>query len=266
MTLIVDDLSFAYGRLPALEAVSARADAGKVIAVLGPNAAGKSTLLRCIIGALRPRVGQVSLDGQLVHRISPRALAQRIAYVPQRSSVSAAFTVRQVIELGRYALPPNSKRINDAIARFDLTAVEHRPYRALSVGQQQRVTLARAIAQLATRNGVLVLDEPTAAMDLRHVAQAHEILREAANVGGATIILAVHDLGLAAAVADECWLLDRGRLIAAGSTRDVLDAARLEQVFGVGFAWVNDDRGRPRLLAELPRSVAGEDETADARA
>lgn len=150
MKLVISNLTFSYGRIAAIAGIDARANSGRLIAVLGPNASGKSTLLRCIIGALRPSAGTVMLDGSCVHRLSTRALATRIAYVPQRSIVSAAFTVRQVVELGRYALPVDGGRVRSAIERLDLADVRERPYRALSVGQQQRVTLARAMAQLSS--------------------------------------------------------------------------------------------------------------------
>jgi iron complex transport system ATP-binding protein len=250
MSLVIDHVTFAFGRHRALSDVCVRAEAGRIIAVLGPNAAGKSTLLRCIIGALRPNSGSVSIDGEDVHRLRPRAMAQRVGYVPQRAIVSAAFNVRQVVELGRYALPQDPKQVAAALARLDLEEVADRPYRTLSAGQQQRVTMARALAQLAPQ-GVLVLDEPASAMDLRHVAQLHALLREAAGQG-ATVVMATHDLSAAAGLADQAWLLDQGRLVAFGETLGVLDVDRLRAVFGVEFAWIHDQHGRPRLLPELP--------------
>lgn len=255
MSLVIDNLGFSYGRLTALRNVSVRAESGQLIAVLGPNAAGKSTLLRCLIGALKPTNGQVSLEGKAVHRLSPRVLATRIAYVPQRSIVSASFSARQVVELGRYALPADHRRVTDAIVNLDLSEVEHRPYRTLSVGQQQRVTLARAFAQLAP-NGVMVLDEPTSAMDLQHAARALQLLAAAARAG-ATVIMAMHDLSTAALAADHVWLLHHGELVAAGAACEVLEAPQLQRVFGVGFTWIKDDAGRPRLLADPPALAAG---------
>lgn len=250
MTLAIDHLSFAYGRLIALRDVTVGADAGSIIAVLGPNASGKSTLLRCIIGALRPQSGQVLLDGRPTHRLRPNALAERIAYVPQRSIVSAAFTVRQVVELGRFALPPDAQRVSDSLTALDLADVADRPYRELSVGQQQRVTLARALAQLSPR-GLLVLDEPTSAMDLAHAGQAFRLLADAARAG-TTVVMAMHDLSMAAIVAQHSWLLNGGRLVASGATCEVLEPRRLQQVFGVEFTWMKDEHGQPRLLAKPP--------------
>lgn len=252
MTIVIEQLGFFYNKLAVLREISAVVSPGKITAVLGPNAAGKTTLLRCIIGALTPKTGCVLVDGEAAHRLSPRKAAQRLAYVPQRSVVSAAFTVRQVVELGRYALPPSTGRVDDALEQLDLTDIADRPYPALSVGQQQRVMLARAVAQMAS-DGHLVLDEPTSAMDLLHAAQCMRLLRTLAD-GGATVLLAMHDLSMAASIADEAWLLHAGRLAAAGDVGRVLDVGVLQEIFGVRFEWVTMSDGRPRLLAHAPAS------------
>jgi iron complex transport system ATP-binding protein len=251
VTLAVEQISHAYRRVGALTEISAQATAGRITAVIGPNAAGKSTLLRCIIGGLRPTQGCVLIDGEPAHRLKTMQLARRVAYVPQRSVVSASFTVREVVELGRYALPPSRRRVDEALAQLDLVEIADRPYPALSVGQQQRAALARAVAQLAG-DGHLILDEPTSAMDLRHVREAMLLLRRLAD-GGATVLVAVHDLMLAASAADECWLLDRGRLAASGPARDVMNLERLHEVFGVGFEWVSRPGRSDILLAETDR-------------
>lgn len=250
MSIAIEHLDFAYGRLAVLHDVSAKADRGRITAVLGPNAAGKSTLLRCIIGALRPKRGDISIGGQSIQTLGVQQRAHRIAYVPQRSIVSAAFTVRQVVELGRYALPPNPARVDEAMSSLDLIDVANRPYPDLSVGQQQRVTLARALAQLEP-NGHLILDEPTSAMDLHHIAQCMQLLRHLA-IEGATVLLAMHDLSLAASIADDAWLMDSGRLTAAGPACDVLEIERLHAIFRVKFEWVHGTDLRPRLLAQVP--------------
>ncbi len=242
-SLVVDHLSHSYGDIVALRQVSAIAQPGKITALLGPNAAGKSTLLRCIIGAIKPTSGRVLLDGKPTHGRSPYHLAQRMAYVPQRSTVAAAFTVREVVELGRYVLPRNHHRIELALQRMELTDLVDRPYAALSVGQQQRVTLARALAQLpnsiedSAKAGHLILDEPVSAMDLKHVRDVVVLLRELTGQG-VTIIMAMHDLTRAADMADDVWLMDEGTLIA-GTACDVLTVERLQQVYGVPFEWLH---------------------------
>ncbi len=248
MSVRVKDVSHQYGRVRALQGVTADAAPGRITAVLGPNAAGKSTLLRCVIGGLSPAVGCVLIDGEPAHQLPTRQLASRIAYVPQRPQVSAAFTVREVVELGRYALAASRRRIDDALGELDLKEIADRPFPALSVGQQQRATLARAVAQLAV-DGHLVLDEPASAMDLRHVRRSTELLRRLAD-GGATVLVAMHDLTLAVSLADECWLLDHGRLVAAGPTREIISVQQLREVFGVGFEWIERPGGGRILVPE----------------
>lgn len=255
MSISIEQLDFAYGRMQVLHGITAQARAGKITALVGPNAAGKSTLLRCIIGALRPRAGEITIDGAAVSSRTPRQLAARIAYVPQRSIVSASFTVHQVVELGRYALEVNHSKVESALQRLELIDIADRPYPQLSVGQQQRVTLARALAQLEP-NGCLVLDEPTSAMDLRHVLSTMRLFREVAS-GGVTVIMAMHDLSLAASIADEAWLIDAGRLVTQGPVNEVLALDRLQHVFGVRFEWLATSDGKRRLtsnLAEIERS------------
>jgi iron complex transport system ATP-binding protein len=252
VTIRFEDLSYSYGRIAALRDVSVEATPGAVTAVIGPNAAGKSTLLRCAVGSLRPARGQVTINGTPAHRMRARELASLIAYVPQRAVVSAGFTVRQVIELGRYALAADPSRIDQAIDEFDLHAIADRPYPALSVGQQQRVTLARAMAQLAPA-GHLLLDEPTSAMDLRHVQSSMDIVRAAAR-RGATVLMAVHDLLLASRWADVAWVILDGRLVHAGAVGDVMTEQNLQGAFGIEFHRVMLPGGQ---IAVIPARQAG---------
>lgn len=249
MSIAVRDVIHRYkgAALPAIKGVNLTATPGRITAVLGPNAAGKSTLLRCIIGALTPTGGSVLIDGEPAHRLKTRTLAGRLAYVPQRPQVAAAFTVREVIELGRYALPASRQRIDETLKRLELESIADRPFPSLSVGQQQRVTLGRAVAQLGPK-GHLVLDEPTSAMDLRHAARTTRLLRELSGKG-VTVVIAMHDLKLAASTADECWLLDAGRLVAAGPTAEVMQIERLQSIFGVPFEWVERPGRTPILHA-----------------
>ncbi|MCH7571971.1 MAG: ABC transporter ATP-binding protein [Planctomycetes bacterium] len=253
MSLVIDQLSFSYGRVEALQGVTVQANSGKLTAILGPNASGKSTLLRCVIGSLKPLRGVVLIDGKPVHAMKARDLARRVAYVPQRSTVSASFTVREVVELGRYRLPRRASRVDEAIERLELVEVAGREYSALSVGQQQRVMLARALAQIEP-DGLLILDEPTSAMDLRHEHDAMNILQELA-AAGATVLLVMHDVTLAGTVADDVWLLDRGKLVVSSQAADVLTVERLEEVFGVKFESIRTEGGRIVILPEVcPRN------------
>ena len=247
MKLRIDKLSHRYGSLQTLRDISVQAEPGKITAVIGPNAAGKSTLLKCVIGSERSSTGKVLIEETPVAHLSPRELARRVAYVPQRSTVAAAFTVRDVVELGRYALPRNTTRVDEVLEKLDLLELAQRPYPALSVGQQQRVTLARALSQVAD-DGIMVLDEPTSAMDLHHIQQCLKVLRQLADQG-VTILLVMHDISLAAQVADAVWLLENGHLVAEGSIETVLQPDRLRSIFQVPFEWIKEGSDRRRLIA-----------------
>ncbi len=231
--LAVEALHVAFDGRPALSGVEVRAAAGRLIAVVGPNAAGKSTLLRCIAGLLSPTRGRVRIDGRPVDRLSARRRAAEIAYVPQRPSLAAPYSVRETVALGRYALPSTRAAVDAALEAMQLRALADRRWDTLSAGQQQRVVIARALAQL-DRPGLLILDEPTAALDLRHGLHALALLRTRAEAGH-LVLAALHDLNLAAAYAHEAWLLDGGHLVEAGPAEQVLRPARLEPVFGVRF-------------------------------
>lgn len=237
MSIECRNLSHRYGAITALRDVSVNAEAGRITALLGPNASGKSTLLRLIIGALTPTEGEVLIDGKPAHRLRAAEVARRVAYVPQRSTVSAAFTVREVVSLGRFALSASPRRVDDALERMELADLADRPFPALSVGQQQRVTLARALAQLEP-GGHLILDEPTSAMDLHHAHHVMAMLRELA-AQGTTIVLAMHDLARAARTAHKAWLLNEGAMVASGPVCDVLTVDRLRDVFRVDFQWID---------------------------
>lgn len=252
MSLVIDQLDYSYGDVHALMGISVEASPQALTCILGPNASGKSTLLRCIMGRLRPRSGQVLLDGQRTSTLRGRALARRIAYVAQRSTVSASFTVREVVELGRYALTPDRAKIEQAMARLDLETVARRQFAALSVGQQQRVMLARALTQLGP-GGYLLLDEPTSALDLRHVGKTMQLLRELVEEG-VTVLMVVHDVTLASTYAHQAWLLDEGKLVASGPAADVLKVEMLKKVFRVEFDWFESASGDRLLASQSTRS------------
>lgn len=253
MTVTVDHFTVRFGSITALDDVSAAVAPGRMTVLVGPNASGKSTLLRACIGAIRPQSGHVSIDGEKAHRLSPRVLARRAAYVPQRGVVSSAFTVREVLEIGRFALPASATRIEWAIQEMKLAGLEDRVYAHLSVGQQQRVTLGRALAQ-SSEGGCLILDEPTSAMDLHHMLEAMRLLRRLA-IGGATVLMAMHDFDAAAHFADDVWMLSAGRLVAAGPAQEVLTPERLQRVFGAPFRRLAINDRESRVLAVFDGST-----------
>lgn len=215
---------------------------GQVTVVLGPNGCGKSTVLRLAAGLLSPTAGAVTLDGRAIHALAEPQRAARVAYVPQRSTVGAPFTVAQVVALGRHALPPNPARIQAAL---ELVRLDHRssePFHHLSAGQQQRVALARALAQHEP-GGIILLDEVLSAVDLPETLHLVRVLRELAE-RSATILLATHDLALARAVGHTAWYLQHGQTAAWGPAADILTPARLAALVGVPVVGAEGSRAR----------------------
>jgi iron complex transport system ATP-binding protein len=230
------------------EAEDVRLPAGCVTVLLGANGSGKTTALRLAAGLAAPDAGCVRVDGRPVHAWSAAERARRIALVPQRGVVGAPFTVRQVVEIGRHALPRDPQRV---AAALEMVGLQHRagePYHHLSVGQQHRVALARALAQYAP-GGMLLLDETLGPVDPPESRRMVHLVRSLAAEGG-TVILATHDLALAAAAGDWAWYLAHGSTVAFGRAADVLAPARLAGLAGVPVVAAQGARG-PLPVSDL---------------
>jgi iron complex transport system ATP-binding protein len=228
---------------------------GEVLGVLGPNGAGKSTLLGALCGELKPAQGQVWLEQKLLVDWSGPQRAQRLAVLPQSSTLSFAFRVEEVVAMGR--LPHDSGRLRDAeIIRAALTAadaghLEGRSYLALSGGERQRVHLARVLAQLwpGARGQTLLLDEPTSMLDPLHQHTILQAVRQLADRGAAVMVI-LHDLNLAARYCDRLLLLANGRAYALGSPSVVLQPEPLKAVFGLEvLVQSHPERGHPLIIA-----------------
>lgn len=237
MRVAVRGVSLAYSAEPVLRDVDLEVREGEILAVVGPNGAGKSTLLRAISGALRPQEGVIYLDFQAVWSFSARERARKLAMVEQGAQPAFDFTVQELVELGRV---PHLGRLQGfrsvdqaavarALAFTGLTDLAHRRWSELSGGEKQRALLAMAFAQ---EPEVLLLDEPTAHLDVAHQIELMQLISKFAEKGG-TVIMALHDLNLALAFAHRLALLHRGRLLACGAPKDVLTPALLREVFGV---------------------------------
>ncbi|GAA4661571.1 heme ABC transporter ATP-binding protein [Gordonia humi] len=206
---------------------------GELVALVGPNGCGKSTLLSVISGIRSPDVGRVSIGGDDIAHVDARSLARLRALVTQTNRLDTPFTVREVVEMGRYpwTRTPEAVRsaelVDAAITACELDEILDRPFAQLSGGQQARVSLARALAQ---DTPVLLLDEPTAALDIGHSEQVLSILAQRAAAGG-TVLLVVHDLSLAAAYADRVAVMKDGRVRACGPVREVMTAELLSDTY-----------------------------------
>lgn len=249
--LSVDDVHFGYqAGCEIVRAVTGTLKQGRICCLIGPNAAGKSTLLKLMLGQLTPWSGRVMLGDAPVSAMKLTDRARRISYVPQRGMVSFAFTVRQVVAMGTFAAGDNPQAIARAMAQCDLTGLADRAYCELSGGQQQRVLIARAMAQAQQGGRVMLLDEPGSSLDLWHVHHLMQMLRQQADAGLAVLVV-LHDLNLAARYADDVWLMDQGTLTAAGPWQQVLSPAVLEPVYRVKLETMHAQKaGRPVFLVE----------------
>ncbi|MBX3366977.1 MAG: ABC transporter ATP-binding protein [Phycisphaeraceae bacterium] len=265
MSIAFTDLCFGYTRSRlVLSDLSGSVASGSVTALVGPNGAGKSTLLRLMAGLVAPTSGLVTLKRASgaspdfavdVAQIAPADRARHIAYVAQRSSVAFAFPARDVVAMGLHAIGPDEHAVSQAIDALDLGPIASRPFNTLSAGQQQRASIARAVAQLLGREGkaprsprFLLADEPLASLDPRHVVLALQLFRQLASQG-IGIVLVLHDLTVARRIADHAILLDcGGTLSRSGDAPAVLTPEVLGPAYGVHFESVRVDDGPPALI------------------
>ena len=248
------------GGVPVVDGVSLEVAAGGWLAVIGPNGAGKSTLLKAIAGLL-PYQGTVTFDPPPAGR-TRRDLARLLAYVAQQPTLPPDVSVREYVLLGRtpylgYLGTPGrgDREVADAaLARLELDGLAGRRLGTLSGGERQRVALARALAQ---EPRVLLLDEPTSALDLGHQQLVLESVDRLRREDGLTVVSTLHDLTAAAQYAERLLLLDRGRVAAAGTPREVLTAERIERVYRAHVSVNSDTFGRPVPvpLRPCPRSA-----------
>jgi iron complex transport system ATP-binding protein len=231
-------VTVAYHGRPVVRDVDLLIGAGERVALIGPNGAGKSTLLRVITGLVRPIAGEVRLDGQPIDDLDRAMIARRLAVVPQQVALPFATRVEEVVALGRLphedpirgARPADRAAVAAAIERVGLGHLLGRDARELSLGERQLVLLALAVAQAAP---ILLLDEPTVHLDLRHQVGAMELLMDLNERDGTAIVAVLHDLGLASLFFPRLVLIDRGRVVADGSPTEVLSDERIRDVFGV---------------------------------
>lgn len=231
-------LTVAYRGRPALSDVDLHIEDGERVALVGPNGAGKSTLLRAIAGLVEPSAGSVELAGSPLAGLDRLAIARRLAVVPQLPSLPFATTVEEVVALGRLPhehpirglRPVDRAAIAGAIDRVGVGHLLGRDARELSLGERQLVLLAMAVAQAAP---ILVLDEPTVHLDLRHQVEVMDLLADLNAREGTTIISVLHDIGLAAHFFPRVVVLDKGRIVADGPPTVSLTHDRIREVFGV---------------------------------
>lgn len=246
-----------YGRDVVLRDITLDLATGTVTVLIGSNGAGKSTLLNVLAGDLPPRQGRVELDGADIATLRAADLAELRAVLPQGSPLSFPYTVYEIVRLGlRDQSDPaeTDRAVHDVLTQADLEGYGARRFQQLSGGEQQRVHIARVLAQLRPVGGkvpvALFLDEPTTSLDLKHQYKAMEIARGFARAGG-TVVAVLHDLNLASAHADELAILADGRLLAKGSPREVLTSDILRRTFDATPRLNTDERDIPFILPPI---------------
>jgi iron complex transport system ATP-binding protein len=230
-------LGASYGGAPVLREVSLTVRSAEAWAVLGPNGAGKSTLVRLVMGLSPPSAGELRLCGERVQDLSPARLAERAAWVPQTTPEDTGFTALEVVLMGAtarrgpWALASEVEvaRARAALAEVDARHLEGRPLAKVSGGERRRVWLARALAQTPR---LLVLDEPTAFLDVRHQVETLSVVRQRVDAGLAALVV-LHDANLAARFATHALLLRNGEVLDAGPAAEVLTEERLSALYGL---------------------------------
>jgi iron complex transport system ATP-binding protein len=268
--LIAEGVSFAYGDGPlVLNDVDAFIARGGLVGILGPNGSGKTTLLRALGGLLTPRSGRVALDGVALRQMGRGAAARRLAMVPQETQLAFEYTVLEMAVMGRYPHlgafeiegPGDLHIAREALRATGTLDLESRYFNTLSGGEKQRVVIAGALAQFNRRadaqadaTEALLLDEPSASLDLAYQLEIRSILQALNQDRNLTIVVSTHDLNLAAGLCRELILLHRGRVLASGPAESMLEPALIRKLYGVDVDIATHPRTGHLVVVPIARS------------
>jgi iron complex transport system ATP-binding protein len=254
--LEIQMLNVAYSSRPVLQEITLQVGKGQIVSLIGPNGAGKTTLIRALSGVLPVQSGSIMVTGKDVAHLPASRRAALLAVVPQARDLPAGFTVRQTVMMGRTPYLgwlgqdglSDRSRVSWAIERTHLQELQHRNIGELSGGEQQRVLLARALAQ---ETPILLLDEPTSHLDLQHQSILLNLVRELSSEQGLAVLMALHDLNLAALYSDRVALLVGGRLRALGTPAEVFTPSNLTSAFQVPVHVISHpEYGTPLILPD----------------
>ena len=249
MKIATKGISLSYGAKEILKNVSIEAKPKEFIGSIGPNGSGKSTLLKCMYRVLKPDQGCVMLDGCKLESMNYKSSAKKMAVVAQHNHYDFEFSVREVVLMGRSPYKKALQRddakdyeiVSKALSAVEMSEFADRNFSTLSGGEQQRVILARALAQ---QTPCLILDEPTNHLDITHQLQLLKIIRNL-NI---TVISAIHDLNIAAMFCDKIYVLKDGEIVAYGSPREILTRELIREIYQVESEIVEDSRGNMHIL------------------
>ncbi len=252
MKLEVNDLSFSYGDHQVLRNITFACEGPQLVAILGPNGVGKSTLIHCIDRILKPSEGTVTVNGRDCREYSMKELAKTIGYVPYASSDTFPMTVVEAVLLGRHphsnwkSTRADVKVVYEMLGRMGISDLAKCQFNELSAGQHQKAMLARGLVQ---EPQILLLDEPTANLDVRHQLGVTKLLRDLSHEQNMLIVMICHDLNIAAKYADSILMMKDGSVYATGTSEEVITKENIETVYDVRCS-VIDDEGRPHVILQ----------------
>jgi len=258
--LSLNHVYFSYIDVPTLHDIDLKIEGGEMVALLGPNGSGKTTLIKLASGVLRPRQGELQLDGSSLRQLKRRDIAQRIAVVPQMFHMPFAFTVREVALLGRTPFlkafsnegPRDQQVVQSAMEQTGIAELGQRFFNELSGGERQKGILAMALAQ---EPKLLLMDEPTAHLDINHQMEILELVRGLNREKGITVIAAIHDLNLAAIYFDRLVLLKEGRIFADGPPSQVITEETIREVFSASVLVTEHPSTKTPYIVITPRKT-----------
>jgi len=234
----IQNLKFAYSDKLIINNINLSFSVGEFVGIIGPNGAGKSTLLKLMLGILKTPAEFIQLNNKSLIEYPKKELGKFIAYVPQETEFSFSFTVKEIVQMGRYPYlkgiafvsADDETIVNDAMEKMEILDFATRKFNELSGGEKQRVVIASALAQ---QPKILLLDEPTSALDLHHQIDIYTILKTLQKETGMTTIVVTHDINLAAQFCDRILLMNKGEIIKDGAPDEVLQFRLLQEIFGV---------------------------------
>jgi iron complex transport system ATP-binding protein len=258
MAIHVKNLNYHYGDFPALKNITFSVETGNFFIIIGPNGSGKTTLLKVMAGILKSQTDQLDILNRPVDHYSRKALARTIAFVPQMIPIDFPFSVNEIVLMGRSPYLgmlglEQEKDLEIAKQALSFTGVDHLAHRKLdqlSGGEQQRVFVAKAICQ---EPEIILLDEPTASLDLAHQIRLMDLMEKLKNEHGITVVMVSHDVNLAAMYGDHLLLLNKGEIVQLGAPKEVLTFQTLEQVYGCTLLVDESPLGNSPRVTPVPR-------------